>query len=149
MCPRDLISLPQKVVWNLNPVKLGVISLSSYNGCKLNSLLTCFQRASFIARLVEHCIRIVEVVGFNPVEASGFFFWAFFATALVASHLWRTLSLLFSTVHICDLYNMHISKLNVLWFISQVTDITSLRGWELRWFPVTQKLLACHIAKSF
>ena len=31
-----------------------IISLSSYNGHKLNSLLTCFQKG-FIAQLLEHC----------------------------------------------------------------------------------------------
>ena len=60
-----------------------IISLSSYNGYKLNSLLTCFQRG-FIAQLVEHRTGIAEVMGSNPVEAS-YFFLGFFATALVAS----------------------------------------------------------------
>ena len=56
-----------------------IISLSPYDGHKLNSLLTCFQRG-FIAQLVEHRTGIAEVMGSNPVEAS-YFFWAFFTTA--------------------------------------------------------------------
>ena len=48
------------------------ISLCSYKGYKLNSLLTCFQQG-FIAQLVEHCTGIAEVMGSNPVEASEFF----------------------------------------------------------------------------
>ena len=41
---------------------------SPYNGYKLNSLLTYFQRG-FIAQLVEHHTGITEVMGSNPVEA--------------------------------------------------------------------------------
>ena len=36
--------------------------------------------------MVEHCTGIVEVTGSNPVEASDIYFWAFFATPLVASY---------------------------------------------------------------
>ena len=42
------------------------ISLSSYNGYKLNSLLTYYQQG-FIAQLLEHRIGIAEVMGSNPV----------------------------------------------------------------------------------
>ena len=44
------------------------MSLSSYNGYKLNSLLTYSQRG-FIAQLLEHCTGITEV----PLGASEFF----------------------------------------------------------------------------
>ena len=47
-------------------------TFSSYNGYKLNSHLTCFQR-SFLAKLVEHRTGIAEVMGLNHVEASEFF----------------------------------------------------------------------------
>ena len=49
--------------------RMYIISLSSYNGYKLNSLLTCFQQG-FVAQLVEHRTGIAEVVGSNPVDAS-------------------------------------------------------------------------------
>ena len=42
-----------------------IISLSSYNGYKLNSHLTCFQWG-FIAQLLEHHTGITEVMGSNP-----------------------------------------------------------------------------------
>ena len=44
----------------------------SYNGYKLNSHLTCFQRG-FKAQLVEHSTSIAELMGSNPIEASDFF----------------------------------------------------------------------------
>ena len=56
-----------------------IMSFSSYNGYKLNSHLTCFQRG-FIAQLVEHRTGIVEVMGSNPVGAENFF-WALFVTS--------------------------------------------------------------------
>ena len=46
-----------------------IISFSSYNGYKLNLLLTCFQ-LGFIAQLVGHHTAVVEVTDSNPVEAS-------------------------------------------------------------------------------
>ena len=49
-----------------------IISLSSYNGHKLNSLLTYFQKG-FIAQSVEQCTGIVEVMGSNLIKASDFF----------------------------------------------------------------------------
>ena len=49
-----------------------ITSLSPYNGYKLNSHLTCFQRG-FIAQLVEHCTSIMEVMGLNPFAPSEFF----------------------------------------------------------------------------
>ena len=59
-------------------------SLSSYNGYKWNSHLTCFPRG-FIAQSVEHRISIAKVMGSNPVVVfSGFY-----------SQLWRFLSHLF------------------------------------------------------
>ena len=57
------------------------MSLSSYNGYKLNSHLTCFQ-GGFIAQLVEHHTGIAEVMGSNPVGASECF-WALFVSAKV------------------------------------------------------------------
>ena len=48
-----------------------IISVSSYNGYKLNSLLTCFQHR-FIVQSVERRTGIAEVMGSNPVEASEF-----------------------------------------------------------------------------
>ena len=48
-----------------------ITSLSSYNGYKLNSLLTCFQQG-FIPQLVEHCTSIVEVM--DPFGVSELFF---------------------------------------------------------------------------
>ena len=47
------------------------ISLSSYNGYELNSLLIYYQQ-SFIAQLVEHHTGIAEVMALDPVEASEF-----------------------------------------------------------------------------
>ena len=47
-------------------------SFSSYNGYKLNSHLTCFQRG-FIAQSVEHRTGVAEVLGSTPVGASEFF----------------------------------------------------------------------------
>ena len=41
----------------------------SYNGYKLNSLLT-YSLEGFIAQLVEHRTSIAEVVGSNPIESS-------------------------------------------------------------------------------
>ena len=55
-----------------------------YDGYKLNSLLTCFQRG-FIAQLVEHCPGIIDVLDWISLKPVYLFFWAFFATALVAS----------------------------------------------------------------
>ena len=52
--------------------QMHIILFSSYNGYKLNSLLTCFQWG-FIAQLVEHCTGITEVMGSKPIEASEFF----------------------------------------------------------------------------
>ena len=52
-------------------------SFSLYNGYKLNSHLTCFQRG-FIAQLVEHRTIIAEIMGWNPVGASEYFFFSLF-----------------------------------------------------------------------
>ena len=49
-----------------------ITSFSSYNGYKLNSNLTCFQRG-FIAQSVENRTSIAEVMGSNPVRVSEFF----------------------------------------------------------------------------
>ena len=46
-------------------------SFSSYNGYKLNSHLTGFQRG-FTAQLVEHRTGITEVMVSNPVQDSDF-----------------------------------------------------------------------------
>ena len=54
-------------VYNYDLYHMHIISLSLYNGYKLNSHLTCFQRG-FIAQLVEHRTGIAEVMGSNPVE---------------------------------------------------------------------------------
>ena len=53
-------------------IYIHIMSFSSYNGYKLNSHLTCFQRG-FIAQLVEHRTDIAEVMGLNPVGASGLY----------------------------------------------------------------------------
>ena len=46
-----------------------IMSFFSYNGYKLNSHLTCFQRG-FTAQLVEFRTGIAEVMGSNPIEVS-------------------------------------------------------------------------------
>ena len=56
-----------------------IISLSSYNGYKLSSHLTCYQ-GGFIAQSVEHDTGIAEVMGSNPVEPQ-IYLRAFFTTA--------------------------------------------------------------------
>ena len=48
-----------------------ITSLSSYNGYKLNSQMTCSRRG-FIAQLVEHHNGIAEVMGSDSVGASEF-----------------------------------------------------------------------------
>ena len=59
---------------------INIISLSSYNGYKLNSLFTYYQQG-FITQSVEHRTSIAEVMGSNPIEAQNFF-WAFFLQLL-------------------------------------------------------------------
>ena len=63
---------------------IDIMSFSSYNGCKLNSHLTCFQQG-FIAQLLEHRTGIVEVMGSNPVGADNFFlgFICYFITSRI------------------------------------------------------------------
>ena len=61
-----------KVVYMYDLYHMHSISLSLYNGYKLNSYLTCFHQG-FIAQLAEHHTSIVEVMGLNPVGASEFF----------------------------------------------------------------------------
>ena len=63
-----------------------ILTLSSYNGYRLNSLLTSYQQG-FMAQLVES--RGVQ----TPLKPQNFF-WAFFVTALVASQLRGSLSLI-------------------------------------------------------
>ena len=61
-----------------------ITMISSYNGYKLNSRLTCFQR-SFIAQSIEHHTGIVEVIVRILLESLlKFFFLDFFATDFVA-----------------------------------------------------------------
>ena len=88
-----------------------IMSFSSYNGYKLNSHLTCFQRG-FIAQLVEHRVWIL----LKPQN----FFWAFFATALVASQLRGSLSLVFSCsigYSLCSAYVWSVSHSHYLAFL--------------------------------
>ena len=61
-----------------------IISFSSYNGGKLNSMLFIWFQLGFIAQLVAHCTGIKEGMGMNPVEASAFF---------LRLQLWGSLSL--------------------------------------------------------
>ena len=98
--------------------------LFSYNGYKLNSHLTCFQRG-FVAQLVEHRTGIAEVMGSNPVghEAPGFFlgflcncFSCFIYNCEDHFHLHSL-----PTVHYNDLYHIHVisSCILILLTISQ------------------------------
>ena len=63
---------------------LQTISISSYNGYKLNALLTYYERG-FIAQSVEHRNGIAEVMGSNPVGPSEFFL-AFICNCLSYTH---------------------------------------------------------------
>ena len=58
--------------YDLYHIHVHIISLSSYNRNKLNSLLTDSQQG-FIAQSVEHHTGITEVMGLNPFETSDFF----------------------------------------------------------------------------
>ena len=91
-----------------------VISLSSYNGYKLNSLLTCFNEASQLS-IFSIGTGIAQVIGSNPVEASDFFsdFFSGLSLQLLKLHHNCEDHLHFyslAAVHIYDLYiyDMHI-----------------------------------------
>ena len=61
-----------------------MLSVRSHDEIKRNVTDTKIELAldqrGFIAQSVEHRTGIAEVMGLNPVGASDFFFWDFFAT---------------------------------------------------------------------